>query len=89
MNSCCLLELYLDGDLYGWTINSLDGYKSGLAFYNKDLGDIFVGVCPWLITGQLYYHKGDIYSLRLYNRSINSEDVKNNYEKTLKYRESF
>ncbi len=89
ITSGCLLRMYLNGMPYGWTINTLESFNDGLKTWNKDLGDIFIGVCPWDKDGSLHFLKGKVYSIRLYKSVISSEDVKSNYDFTLQYRNTF
>ena len=64
-----------------------DTYRSAQSFWNVPGAPMFVGVTP--ISDGLAYMKGQIYTCRLYQNAIDANDVKENYEKTLQYRELF
>ena len=83
------IEYYVNGKLYGYTYHGHDSYINGLNTWNTDECPFYLGVCPWWAAGNLYYLKGNVYTTRLYTTSMTSEQVKDNYNTTLKYRSSF
>ena len=70
---------------YGWYDHNL--YKVGCGFWNDDECPMFLGVCPLGGKNNLFYLKGDVYTVRLYNRALSEGEVIQNYDKTLLYRE--
>ena len=83
------IEYYINGKLYGYSYFGADTYDMGREFWDEQGVSFFVGVCPWYNTGSLYYLKGTLYAIRLYEKPLNPEQVKLNYDVTLKYRDSF
>ena len=73
----------------GYCYHSSFGFEKGVETWNSPSDLFFVGCCEYWGNGKIKYLQGSVYSIRLYCRSITQEDIKNNYEKTLKYRESF
>ena len=73
----------------GIHFTGIDSYNNGLTTWNGNSIPFFVGVCPWGENGNLYYLKGNVYACRLYEQAISLSEVKENYNKTLQYRESF
>ena len=57
--------------------------------WNNDKCPFFVGACAWRLKGCIYYLKGSVFSTRLYTKSLTPDEVKLNYDMTLKYRDSF
>ena len=49
---------------------------------------MFIGVCPWGITNNLYYLQGKVYTVRLYTKPLSDTEVADNVETTLNYREA-
>ena len=70
---------------YGWYDHSV--FNEGCSFWNNDGCPMFLGVCPWGGKNNLFYLKGDVYTVRLYNRALSEGEVIQNYDKTLLYRE--
>ena len=81
------VDYYINGELYGYTYYGIDSYKNGCGIWNKDSCPFFIGVCPWNKNGSLYYLKGNIYSCRLYNKSLTNSQVLENCNKTIAYHE--
>lgn len=73
----------------GYTYYGSDSYDSGLSIWNSDNCPFFVGACAWSGANNIYYLKGLVYATRLYTSDLDSDQVKLNYDMTLKYRDSF
>ena len=96
MDEICL---YYDGLIRGACEYPKDLYVASLNILNDDSMPFYVGYCPFGLekvpngvfcgNGVEYFLKGQVYSIRLYSSSLNSEEVKLNYDMTLKYRDSF
>lgn len=86
-NKCDVLVYYVDGSRYGYTGYSSEYYDAGFEKWGGDDVPLFIGVCPWNGLSYLYYLQGDVYTVRLYTRPLNSGEVKLNYDTTLEYRE--
>ena len=84
------LLYYVNGENFGYTHCShkdyVDGGKSG---WNTDDYIFHVGVSAWHSSSNIYYMKGLCYAARLYVDSLTPDEVKLNYDMTLKYRDSF
>ena len=88
-NKCDVLAYYIDGALYGYTGYGRDSYDEGFKIWGGDNVPMFIGVCPWIgDCSSLYYLKGKVYTVRLYTRSLDSDEVQANYHQTLTYREN-
>ena len=83
------IEYFLNGKLYGYTYYSHDKYIDGLKIWDNDEYDFFIGVCMQVHQDNLFYLKGDCYSLRLYTRALTEDEVELNYNTNVKYRNSF
>ena len=83
------IEYYVNGNLFGYTYYGSDSYDKGCEGWNKDESPFFVGVCPWGQIKNNYFVNGKCYSTRLYTISLTPDQVKLNYDMTLKYRDSF
>ena len=83
-----VLAYYIDGVLYGYTGYGTASYDSGYSNWGGEDVPLFVGVCPWGAENFLYYLKGKVYTVRLYTRPLNSDEVQANYTQTLNYREA-
>ena len=83
------LDYYVNGEYYGHTFYDKNNYEDGLSSWNNDKCDFFVGVCPINQNANLCFLQGDVYATRLYTLSLTPEEVKLNYDMTLKYRDSF
>lgn len=81
------VEYFVNGKSLGYTYYGKEGYKSGLNMWNHDNCPFFVGVCPFWKNNNLYYLKGNVYSCRLYNKSLTSQQVLDNCNKTMAYHE--
>lgn len=81
-------EYYIDGKLYGYTYYGIDSYNFGCKSWNTDNSHFYLGVCPWHVSGNLYYLKGNVYCSRLYERALSSEEVKKNVKQTELYRQA-
>ena len=84
------IKYYINGNklLYDCEFSGSE-YGAGLSSWNLDSCPFFLGVCPWDEDGNLYYLKGSVYSCRLYTLPLSPDEVKLNYDMTLKYRDSF
>ena len=80
------VEYYIDGELYGSTFYGHDSYQNGCETWNKTECPLFIGVCPWNKTGDLFYLQGKVYATRLYTKALTKDEVKANYDKTLESR---
>lgn len=83
------LLYYINGRLFGYTYYGSDSYEAGLSVWGGNDCPFFLGVCPWDSNGNLYYLKGKVYSTRLYQVPMSTDEVKKSYDLTLKYRSSF
>ena len=83
------IEYYLNGELKGFTYYSKEPFKHGLDYWNNDSFDFFIGMMGAKAKANLYFLKGLNYSTRLYQIPLTSNQVKLNYDLTLKYRDSF
>ena len=81
------LTLYINGTEYGYTYYGSDSYQLSCEKWNNSDAPFFIGTCPLSYAGNLYYLKGLVYTTRLYTKSLTNEQVKQNYDQTLKYRE--
>ena len=96
MDEICL---YYNGLIRGTCGYPKNLYVDNLDKLNSDSIPFYVGYCPFGLReildgvyckdGVEYFLKGQVYSIRLYSSSLNSEEVKLNYDMTLKYRDSF
>ena len=86
---CDKLELYINGELYGYTYYGKDSYEKGLEYWNNDYSTFRVGVCVWDAAYNYCYLTGNCYCTKLYTSQLSPEDVEKNYDMTLKYRDSF
>ena len=82
------VEYYINGNLYGYTYYGIDSYNNGCQTWNTDSSHFYLGVCPWNSEGSLYYLKGNVYCTRLYEKALNSDEVKLNVETTQLYRQT-
>ncbi len=83
------IEYFLNGELFGYSYYGADSYDEGRRIWDQENSKFFVGVCPWFEGGNLYYLKGALYAIRLYEKPLTPDEVKLNYDMTLKYRDSF
>lgn len=81
------VEYFVNGKSLGYTYYGKEGYKRGLDMWNHDDCPFFVGVCPFWKNNNLYYLKGNVYSCRLYNKSLTNQQVLENCNKTMAYHE--
>ena len=79
---------YIDGEKFGYTPVNQNLYTYGLSKWNLDTCPFYVGTSIWNVTGRIYYTIGNLYSTRLYNHPISSEDVKANCDSTIQFRNS-
>ena len=89
-----------DGEEFYNAILYLNGEKKYEGGYNKKQWDDFVnnkidelkyfcvGRCSMNAEGQWHYSKMNAYTLRLYNKALTEEQVKDNYDKSVAYHES-
>ncbi len=85
----CLCKVFLNGELQGWTLDSLSGFKNGLEIYDGKKGDFYIGIAPSLADSCLYLFNGSMKTIRVYNRGISDTEVRENYSKFNKYIASF
>ena len=88
-NNVDKIEYYLNGNLFFTTYYGSDSYKKGLSIWNNDICPFFIGVATIGGSDNPSYLQGQIYSTRLYTKPMTSDQVKANYDMTLKYRSSF
>lgn len=91
-------EYYINGELIGYCYNNPANYDEGLNTWGNSSCPFFIGVCPCWGDGNLFYIKGSCYSVRLYEGSLDEatgkyklmskDDVKNNYDTNLQFRNS-
>ena len=82
------LSFYINGEYIGSTPYNKQIYNWGLEQWNNDESPFFVGVCPFDNLNELHYYQGFVYSCRLYNRTLIKEEVKDNYDSTVQFRNS-
>lgn len=77
--------MYMDGNkLYEGNYNK----KSWEEFINKNLDTLHyfcIGRSSMYTEGEWHYSKMNAYTLKLYNRGLSEEEVKNNYNKSVAY----
>ena len=83
------INYYINGKLYGYTYYGKQSFKVGVDEWDNDNYNFLVGVTSVNAIGNLYFLKGLNYTTRLYTTSLTSDQVKLNYDMTLKYRDSF
>lgn len=88
-NNVDKILIYIDGKLYDEVYYSSEAYDNGLEQWNLESSPVFIGVTPWGEYDSNYFLKGMVYTNRLYNGALNSKQVEDNYNMTLKYRSSF
>lgn len=88
-NSYDKFSYYYNGELLDYCYNDKNNYEEGLKTWDGKENSFFVGVCPYQQNTKNYYLNGDVYATRLYTVPLSSEEVKLNYDMTLKYRDSF
>lgn len=88
-SGCDKVELYINGELYGYSYYGSDSYQSALYYWNNDEAPFRIGVCVWDAVENFCYLSGKCYCTRLYTSQLSPEDVEKNYDLTLKYRDSF
>ena len=81
------VEIYKDGKLFGWTYYESGVYEDGVLKWNNDNYPFYVGICYW--NQGFYFLSGEVYSIRLYEDSLSEDKIGLNYERTVKYRDSF
>ena len=81
------VEIYKDGKLYGWTYYDSVGFDGGISKWNNDSYPFYVGVVFW--SANFYFLSGEFYATRLYDVSLNENQILLNFEKAVRYRESF
>ena len=81
--------MFVDGELYAYTYESPSSYEKSLEIWNKDSFPFYIGVVDQGGWDNIFYLKGLVYSTRLYTKSLTPDEVKLNYDMTLKYRDSF
>lgn len=88
-NSYDKFELYFNGVLFDYCYCDSNGYNEGLEVWNTLENFFYVGVCCYGSSNNNCYLNGDIYSTRLYSKTLTLDQIKLNYDMTLKYRDSF
>ena len=80
---------YVNSELIGYGyFNHLD-LIDGTRYWGGTDAKFYVGACNFWGDGQIYLMKGKCYTTRMYTKSMTPEQVKLNYDMTLKYRNSF
>ncbi len=64
------------------------GYFDHFVDFAKTLDYIEIGRCTVDFGGNWNYVQGSLWCLRIYDRGLDEEGLKQNYEKTLAYRQS-
>ena len=80
---------YINGVEYASTYYGHDSYVKGLEVWNKDECPFFIGAATMGYENNVYYLNGEVYTTRLYTQPMTPDQVKDNYDTTLKYRSSF
>ena len=93
------LRVYYDGEFLGACDYRKSTYAQGQLFWGDSNAPFYVGYSPfgrsgkesgeYCANGNEFFLKGLVYSIRLYTAPLTQEQVKLNYEKTVKYRDSF
>ena len=83
------INYYINGKLYGYTYYGKQSFKVGVDEWDNDNYNFLVGLTSVNAVGNLYFLKGLNYTTRLYTISLTPDQVKLNYDMTLKYRDSF
>ena len=89
VNDADKIEYYVNGELKGYTYFGSDSFENAREQWDKDSCHFFVGCSPWERIGNIYYLKGNVYSVRLYQKTLTEEEVQKNKEATIQYRNSF
>ena len=84
-----IVEYYVNGQEIGSAAYSSDCFDNGRKYWDNDKCAFFVGCSPWGATGNVFYIKGNVYSVRLYDKALTKEELKNNMNETIKYKNSF
>ena len=93
------IELYYNGKYLGSCDYPHSYYEGGSKAWGGSGAPFYIGYCPFNNTGKdggifckngyEFFLKGLVYSIRLYTSSLSPEEIKLNYDMTLKYRDSF
>lgn len=83
------VEYYVNGNLIGSAAYPANCFDEGREFWDNDNCSFFVGCSPWAKNGNVFYIKGNVYSVRLYYKTLTEKEVRNNMQATIKYRNSF
>ena len=78
------MEKDLDIVIYG-----KNGFEDRVRVWKDFDMKFYIGACTLWDPHCNYFMKGDCYGCRLYSCGLDSEQVKLNYDMTLKYRDSF
>ncbi len=77
--------LYINGEkIYNGKLNK-DYWKNFVKKYLNDLKYFCVGRTSMVADGRWHYSKMNAYSIKLYNRGLNDQEVKENYNKAVAY----
>ena len=83
------VEYYINGNQLGYCYFDKVGFTNSAINCFKKNYYFVVGGTVIFDPIDMYYYKGDCYSCRLYATGLTSNQVKLNYDMTLKYRDSF
>lgn len=93
------LYAYINGEIVGSISYPKIDFEEGRKSWDLEDCPFYLGYCPYTVNynnsgifcanGNEFYIKGDVFSTRLYTTSLSTEQVKQNYNLTLKYRDSF
>ena len=80
---------YMNGNYLGYTYYAKSSFNIGLSYWNNDNCPFQIGRTPINTRLNYFYFKGNIYTTRLYTKTFTEKNVKDSYDMTLKYRDSF
>lgn len=80
---------YMNGKCLGHTYYAKTSFNVGMDEWNNNDCPFQIGRTPMTIRSNYYYFKGNIYTTRLYTKTFTEKNVKDSYDMTLKYRDSF
>ena len=78
-------RLYKDGNLKSNGLYKKEAWDKFGEDYGNDLKKFCVGACHYNSTGIWFFSHMECYSLRFYSRALTSDEVHDNYEKTIEY----
>ena len=83
------VEYYINGNLIGKCEQDKESFEKGRNIWDNDECPFYIGAVPWYKDGNIYYLNGNVYSVRLYQKALTEQEVKDNMNATVKYRKSF